>query len=307
MKKLCLLLVLSMLPMLALAQTDSASPSSACSSGSGLFFNPPTWNFPTIARHFSEEKQFVLCNDRSNNVTITSIATSPSPLFAVLAVGTNCPGSGTLPSNSQCTITVEFDPVAAGNHLGTLTVECTGAPACPISVPLSGTAEDDATLTPRSFNFGSWPKGTTSPAEPFTLTNNEPIPLNIISISTDPSAIFPVEGGSDKCKTTQPVPAGGSCYINVAFSPDEVGQASGYLQVLTDSRDGTPPNVTLSGTGICLPTECCPPEGCCPPPCCPPSGKASGDICPPHGALTPLPGEPLSAYLHPALEAILNN
>jgi hypothetical protein len=315
MKKLSLLFILCMLPMLALAQTDSAaSPSNACSSGSGVFVNPASWNFPTIARHFSEQKQFVLCNNRSNNISITSIATAPSPLFAVLVVGTTCPDPGTVPANGQCAITVEFDPDASGNHLGTLTIGCNGAPACPITVPLSGTAEDDVTLTPRSFDFGSQPEGTTSPAHQFTVTNNEPIPLNITAIQTDPSAIFPVESGNGKCKTTQPVPAGSSCYVYVAFSPDEIGPASGYLQVETDSHDGTPPNATLSGTGLCNGQDCCPPEGCCPPPCCPPSsGKVSGDICPPTGALlpggdlSPLPEGPLRAYLNPAPEAILNN
>jgi len=270
MKRLTLLLILGMIPMLAFAQANpSAPPSDPCSNGSGLFVNFSNWNFPPIARHFSEEKVFVLCNDRSNNVTINSITTNPSPLFAVLAVGTTCHDPGTLPADSSCDITVEFDPDQSGIHSGTLTIACSGAPACPITVDLSGTAENDATLLPRTWDFGSVYVGGTSAVKQFTVTNNEPIPLNITAIQTDPSAIFPVEGGSNKCKTTQPVPAGGSCNVYVAFQPDAPGPVTGTLQVLTDSRDGTPPNATLTGFGIpiCHGQDCCPPGDCCPPLC----------------------------------------
>ena len=123
-------------------------------------------------------------------------------------------------------------------------------------------------------------------------------------------------GGSGECRTSQPVQPGASCNIYVEFSPDETGQASGSLTVTTDSLDGTPPPVSLSGTGTpaCNGPDCCPPTGCCPPPCCPPpSGKVSGDICPPTGSLlpkgelSPLQEGPLSAYLHPAPGAFLNN
>lgn len=316
MKKLSLLFILCVLPVLAFAQADpSAPPSNPCLNGSGLFVNPASWNFPVIGKDFSEDKVFTLCNDRSNNVTITSIQAAPYPPFKVIASLTTCPDPGVLQSNTHCDITVQFDAGLAGQHQGALTIECSGAGACPISVPLTGTAEPDVTLTPRSFNFGSWPIGTTSPAEAFTLTNNEPIPLHINAIQTDPAAIFFVVEGSDACRTSQPVQPGASCYIYVEFSPDETGLANGSLQVTTDSQDGTPPNAALSGTGtpICNGSDCCPPSGCCPPPCCPPPGKVQGDFtCPPTGAvlpgdLNPLPGGPLSAYLHPAAGAILNN
>ncbi len=304
MKKLSLLFILCMLPMLAFAQTDSTlPPANPCLTGSGVYVIPASWNFATIARDFSEDKVFVLCNDRSNNITITSISAAPYPPFKVIASLTTCPDPGVLPSgDTPCDITVQFDAGEAGQHLGALTIECSGAPACPITVALSGTAEADVTLNPRTFDFGSVQVGNTSAAEAFTLTNNEPEPLHITAIETDPDGIFPVEDGSNKCKTTQPVPAGGSCYVWAAFSPDEVGPASGTLQVTTDSPDGQPATVSLTGTG----TPRCPPIGCCPPPCCPP-GNPSGDIicnpppqgaALPSGAVTPFAAEPLTAYLH---------
>jgi len=297
-KKLSLLLILSMVPMLAFAQTDlTVPPSNPCLNGSGVYVSPPTWTFPPISRDFAEQKVFVLCNDRSDNITITSISAAPNPPFKVLASLTTCPDPGVLPPDTSCDITVQFDAGESGQHLGALTIQCDGAPACPIIVSLTGTAEADVTLTPTSFDFGSCVVGTTCPAHAFQLMNYEPEPLNIIAIQTDPSAIFPLEDGSDKCKTTQPVQPGASCYVYVAFSPDEPGQVSGTLQVTTDSPDGQPPPVSLSGIGIPV----------CLPPCCPSQGNVSGDIvCPPptqgaafpSGAVTPFAAEPLRAYLH---------
>ena len=144
-------------------------------------------------------------------------------------------------------------------------------------------------LGSRSFNFGSWAIGTTSPAEAFELTNNEPVPLHIHAIQTDPAAIFFVVGGSGECRTSQPVQPGASCNIYVEFSPDETGQASGSLTVTTDSLDGTPPPVSLSGTGTpaCNGPDCVLPLVAALPVLPPPSGKVSGDICPPTGSSSP--------------------
>ena len=105
MKRLSLLLILCMLSMLAFAQTGSAP---ACDGGSGLFVNPASWAYPTIARDFSEDKVFVLCNDRSNNITITSISAAPTPPLNVVTSLDTCPDPGTLVAGHSCDITVRF-------------------------------------------------------------------------------------------------------------------------------------------------------------------------------------------------------
>jgi hypothetical protein len=300
MKKLGLLLILSMTPMLAFAQSDSPAPPPA----DQVTLTPANYNFGEVPVHFPSYGGFTVHNGRSNSITISSITTAPQPPFSVF--NTNC--GPILGAGDSCTITVRFEPETTGNKNGTLTVDC-NAGACPLTSTLTGSGEHDVTVTPVSCNFGFVDDGSQSPPCVITLKNWEPVGLTIDSIVAAPDPPFSIL--SKTCRST--VPADSSCTITVVFTPEREGPADGTLTVTDNSPDGTPPPVSLSGTGVCPPTDCCPPEGCCPPPCCPPPGKASGDICPPTGAALPrgalnfLPGEPLRAYLHPAPETILNN
>lgn len=322
MKKLSLLFILCMASMLAFAQNqtpnylgDGVSANDAQPTGSqelasddnlppcsgdDLTLTPQHYNFGEAPDDFPSYGGFTLCNGRSNSVTISSITTTPNPPFSVF--GTTC--HLTLGAGDSCTITVEFDPGTPDNFNGTLTVECS-APSCPKTSTLTGSGEADVTLTPTSCSFGNVQVGNQSAPCVITLKNQEPVRLTIDSITVEP----PFSIVSKTCGST--VPANSSCNISVVFTPDADGYVGGLLTVRDNSPDGTPPPVMLGGTGTgCVGDNCCPPAGCCPP-----QGTLSGDICTPpstgaalpRGAVNPLPGEPLRAYLHPAPEAILNN
>jgi hypothetical protein len=321
MKKLTLLFILCMVSMLAFAQSqspnylgdgvsaDDAPPTGSqelasddnlppCS-GDDLTLTPQHYNFGEAPDDFPSYGGFTLCNGRSNSVTISSITTSPNPPFSVF--GTTC--HLTLGAGDSCTITVEFDPGSPDNFNGTLTVECS-APSCPKTSTLAGSGEADVTLTPTSCSFGNVQVGNESGPCVITLKNQEPVRLAIDSITVEP----PFSIVSKTCGST--VSANSSCTITVVFTPDADGYVGGLLTVRDNSPDGTPSPVMLGGTG----TGGCGGD-CCLPPCCPSQGNPSGDICTPPstgaalpgGAVTPFAVEPLSAYLHPAPEAILNN
>jgi hypothetical protein len=321
MKKLTLLFILCMVSMLAFAQSqspnylgdgvsaDDAPPTGSqelasddnlppCS-GDDLTLTPQHYNFGEAPDDFPSYGGFTLCNGRSNSVTISSITTSPNPPFSVF--GTTC--HLTLGAGDSCTITVEFDPGSPDNFNGTLTVECS-APSCPKTSTLAGSGEADVTLTPTSCSFGNVQVGNESGPCVITLKNQEPVRLTIDSITVEP----PFSIVSKTCGST--VSANSSCTITVVFTPDADGYVGGLLTVRDNSPDGTPSPVMLGGTG----TGGCGGD-CCLPPCCPSQGNPSGDICTPPstgaalpgGAVTPFAVEPLSAYLHPAPEAILNN
>jgi len=321
MKKLTLLFILCMVSMLAFAQSqspnylgdgvsaDDAPPTGSqelasddnlppCS-GDDLTLTPQHYNFGEAPDDFPSYGGFTLCNGRSNSVTISSISTSPNPPFSVF--GTTC--HLTLGAGDSCTITVEFDPGSPDNFNGTLTVECS-APSCPKTSTLAGSGEADVTLTPTSCSFGNVQVGNESGPCVITLKNQEPVRLAIDSITVEP----PFSIVSKTCGST--VSANSSCTITVVFTPDADGYVGGLLTVRDNSPDGTPSPVMLGGTG----TGGCGGD-CCLPPCCPSQGNPSGDICTPPstgaalpgGAVTPFAVEPLSAYLHPAPEAILNN
>ena len=308
MKKLSLLFVLCMVSMLAFAQNQSpnylGSRSDEVPPGD-VTLAPASWDYGQVAVDFAYDKVFTLTNTRNNSITITGIVASPTPPFSV--THTTC--QVTLPGNGgSCFITVQVDARSPGLKSGTLTVDCTGAPACPFTSTLTATAMHDVTLAPTSCNFGEVKVGDQSAPCVITLKNQEPVSLTIDSIVAAPDPPYSIL--TKTCRST--LLANSSCTITVVFTPEREGAADGTLTVTDNSPDGTPPPVSLSGTGWQ-----CPPEGCCPPTCCPsPQGQASGEIIcnpPPTGALLPkgelgpLQGEPLSAYLHPAPGAILNN
>ena len=107
----------------------------------------------------------------------------------------------------------------------------------------SGTGPS-VTVSPLNLSFANQGVGTTSAPQAVTLTNTGAATLVITNIAT--SANF---GQSNNCAGN--VAAGGSCTINVTFSPTATGTLSGNL-TLTDNSNGvlgSTQSVSLSGTG----------------------------------------------------------
>jgi YVTN family beta-propeller protein len=96
-----------------------------------------------------------------------------------------------------------------------------------------------------SYTFGPQALGTTSPAQLVTLINRGANSLTVSSIV--PSGDF---SETDNCVSTSnpPIPVGGSCTIQVTFTPTAGGTRTGQLTV-TDSDPSNPQVITLSGTG----------------------------------------------------------
>src|SRR5439155_22374664 len=98
-----------------------------------------------------------------------------------------------------------------------------------------------ATLNPTSLSFGNQQVGTTSAAQPITLTDKGTVPLVIsqISASGDYSQ-------TNNCGVA--LLPGVSCTINVSFSPSATGSRNGTLSVSDNGAD-SPQTAALSGTG----------------------------------------------------------
>ena len=111
------------------------------------------------------------------------------------------------------------------------------------------------TLSPTSLSFPNQLVGTTSPAQPATLSNIGSGNLTISSIYIAGSATgdFAVVPDGTTCSTSAPLAAGTNCTINVTFSPTIVGSESASLSV-RNSDAVSPLTVALSGTGVLLPT-----------------------------------------------------
>jgi hypothetical protein len=118
---------------------------------------------------------------------------------------------------------------------------------------LSPAAAEGVFANPSSLSFGSQPKGTTSASQVVTLANatsNSLTGITITFIGSNPSD-FAVQ--STTCPTAPPtLAAGGTCTINVTFTPSTTAAESATLNI-ADSGSGSPQTVTLTGTGTTPP------------------------------------------------------
>jgi len=185
----------------------------------------------------SAGKTVVLSNSGTATLNISNIVvigdfaqtTSTSPCGSTLAAGRNCK------------IKVTFTPTQVGSRTGTLSIY-DDASNSPQTVPLSGTGEAPAALTPASVTYSARTVGTTSTAKTFTLTNHQSVALTGVLIST--TGDFAVS--TTTCGTS--LNALGTCTISVTFTPTQTGTRTGTLQV-SDSASNSPQTSNLTGTG----------------------------------------------------------
>ncbi|WP_348264971.1 choice-of-anchor D domain-containing protein [Telmatobacter sp. DSM 110680] len=106
----------------------------------------------------------------------------------------------------------------------------------------SGSQLTTASTQPGSVTFASQPVGTTSSAESITLTNTGGIALAVSTIAATTNF-----GETDNC-TGHAVSAGGSCLIQVAFTPGGAGNLTGQLTISANVSGGQIV-IPLSGSG----------------------------------------------------------
>jgi hypothetical protein len=104
------------------------------------------------------------------------------------------------------------------------------------------------TVTPSSLSFSSIVVGSSSSAQPVTLSSTNALTINSITVSGDFTQ-------SNNCGSS--LAAGGSCTISVLFTPTVLGARSGTLSI-NDSDSSSPQTIAMSGTGTSGATGCTP-------------------------------------------------
>jgi len=268
MKKLCLLVILSMVPMLALAQDDSLanSPdqdkvqiqvSNGCvtlTPNSRDFGMQPV-DFPTAS------KPFYLLNSCTVNLTITNITAQSSAFTQSNHIGGSqvpCNTGAPLPPNEYCEIDVVFDPPSAGSFGNNLVItyyKDHNPQPLQISAGLSGTGIHDLTFVPTSCNFGEVPRGQEAYCI-VTMQNQEPQPITIDRCQVSPVPPFSQDTACPVSLATKGT-QGDHIDITLEFSPVTIGVFTGQFAVTTDSPEHVRYTVPLTGVGVL-----CPPSGC---------------------------------------------
>ncbi len=180
--------------------------------------------------------------------TITNSGTVAATVSSVSVTGafsqTNTCGTS-IAAGGTCVVSVKFAPTANGAASGTLTVASNATnPSLTVALTGTGVAPGTATLTatPTSLAFGNQTVGSSSAAKTVTMTNTGTASATISAIS-----VSGVYSQTNNCGGS--VIAGGSCTVNVTFSPTATGAASGTLTVASNA---TNPSLTaaLTGTGV---------------------------------------------------------
>jgi hypothetical protein len=184
-------------------------------------------------------------NGGNENLTISNIAISGPSAFTTTNPTNPCTKSQVLAPGALCNLTVGFLSQVPGSFSGSLnfttnSLNTTSTTSVTLAAVIDGVI---VAAAPASLDFGSVTDGSTSATKTITLTNNGYGDSAQISApaSTDPA--FTVTLGT--CNVS--IPAGGTCALNVTFSPTAVQSYSATGSVAVAGAPTV--SFTLTGTG----------------------------------------------------------
>ena len=178
----------------------------------------------------------------AQTVTLTNHGTTTLSITGISTVGdfsdtTTC---GTaLAASDSCDISVMFVPTTSGIRYGNLVVS-DNDPSSPQTARLTGTGTA-VSLSTLKLAFGNQAINTTSAPEPVTINISGANAVNLGAITA--SSGYSV---TNSCGSS--IVGGGSCKVEVTFTPTQTGSVPGTLTI-NDADLSSPQIVTLSGTG----------------------------------------------------------
>jgi ASPM-SPD-2-Hydin domain-containing protein/HYDIN/CFA65/VesB family protein len=195
----------------------------------------------------SPSQQLLVRNNGGDPVTVTAVSrrgsnakdfvvTTPAPPF-------------TIPPGDVRTLSIAFQPTAAGERRAGLQFDSNACSKPTVIVALVGAGADpNLVVTPNPISAGASPQGVKSAAVPVTLSNDGGASLRVTAIQiVGPDADDFELAGLPVVPTT--VLAGASFVFNVFMTPAELGLRTATLKVLSDDPDAPALEVPLSGTG----------------------------------------------------------
>ncbi|MDT5026085.1 MAG: hypothetical protein QOE61_2511, partial [Micromonosporaceae bacterium] len=172
---------------------------------SGISVSPTTLDFGSVATNTPSATQAV---------TVTNTSTSAKAVGAITTTGdfsqtNNCGTS--LAANSSCTVTVTFQPTAAGSRTGTLSITAGGVT---MAVSLSGTGVAPGPIlnaNPGSLTFGSTIVGAASVSQSVSVSNSGTTTATVSSVAAT--------GDFTQTNNCGSIAVGASCTLTVTFRP----------------------------------------------------------------------------------------
>lgn len=216
-------------------QLDAATPALTLSASSEAFGN------------------VTVSDPATKTVTLTSSGTAAVTLSGITVSGTGFSESGvstplTLNPGATATLTVEFDPTAAGADTGTVTVTDNASPAT-ATISLSGTGMATAALSGITCSSSSL-TGATTDACTVTLTSTAPSGGFAVALESSSSAVtvpasVTVASGATSATFTATASA-----VTTAQTATLTASASGVSKTFAIQLNAATPALTLSTTSV---------------------------------------------------------
>ncbi|HXX45697.1 MAG TPA: choice-of-anchor D domain-containing protein [Candidatus Acidoferrales bacterium] len=234
-----------------IAESSGQSPS--------VLFTLPHLNFSSGG----SGPQFVgVLNSGESGLTISNISvTGPDAADFPITGQAACVGSTITPGiKAQCSFEIGFSPTMVGPEAAAVAVT-DNAPGSPQVLELTGTggAGPLAAVSPPSVSFGSQPENTASPSPAVAYLQNigsQAMTLTSVGLGgTDVSQFTIDPGGANGfagCQRQGLIPPGGTCVVQVSFTPTSQGSFHAELNFVDNSGNSTSAEqvVPISGAGV---------------------------------------------------------
>src|SRR5581483_1133486 len=230
---------------LTITDSDVTSPQVVALNGTGtnvaLSANPLRFGRQTVGTT-SAVMSSNLTNTGATTLSISSIIVGGVDYTK----GTDCTTS--LAPGATCKISAKLTPTTTGTRYGTVTITDSD-PTSPQVLSLTGVGTE-VSASPASLTFANQMVGTTSPPQKVTFKNVGTTALNVTSVAVLGSYSQPILYDYTQTNTcVGSIPPGGSCTLNVSFTPTVKGTISDTLTIYHSDAD-SPLSVKLTGTGI---------------------------------------------------------
>jgi sugar lactone lactonase YvrE len=196
---------------------------------------PGTLNFGNVPVNGTSGAMNAVVQNTSPKTLGLSVAISGTARLQ-FSQSSNC---AAVAPKASCSITVTFAPTSAGTHSASLNISAAGGATQTVQL-LGGGAK--ISVSPTSLTFGNQLQGTSSNAQPVTITTGSFGPISVTSISIASTQY----SQTNDCGSS--IPVNSSCTINVVFAPTAAGTKDGALSMKTGN--GGSFSVTLSGSGV---------------------------------------------------------
>ncbi|RLJ17325.1 hypothetical protein DJ030_14850 [bacterium endosymbiont of Escarpia laminata] len=214
--------------------------------------------FGNVTQATTSDETVTITNDGNADLTIGNIGALDVLVAPFSILNDTCSGQTVTPA-ANCTLTVRFEPTAAGTFNDSFDIPSDDADEASVTVNLSGTGTaipvPDITVTDSvapagdlQVPFGNVTEGAAS-NKIVTITNDGSADLTLAQIALVNPLAAPFSILNDTCSAQILTPAA-SCTLTVRFAPTVAGTFNDSFDIPSDDPDEGSVTVNLSATGV---------------------------------------------------------